>query len=93
MDMTLTDKGIPRWMVAEGNRIKDFEAMEKVEMEKSNRRSISPGTERNTRGILFWNKPFVITRKNGERMCILLMVFKDCEIQILRMSLIAVFSD
>ena len=71
--MTLTDNGIPRWMLAEGNKIKDFDTMENVETKKSNIKSISPGTERNTRGILFWNKPFVITRKNGERICILLM--------------------
>ena len=67
MDTSLTWGGIPRWMTAAGNTIDAFEK------EKIQAFSISAGTTRNTRGLLFWDKPYVITQKNGERMCVLLM--------------------
>lgn len=67
MDTSLTWGGIPRWMTAAGNTIDAFEK------EKINAFSISAGPTRNTRGVLFWDKPYVITQKNGERMCVLLM--------------------
>lgn len=65
--MSLTWGGIPRWMVAAGETIDAFEK------KKMSSFSISAGTTRNTRGLLFWNKPFVVTQKNGEKICVLLM--------------------
>ena len=67
MDTSLTWGGIPRWMTAAGNTIDAFEK------EKINAFSISAGPTRNTRGVLFWDKPYVITQKNGEKMCVLIM--------------------
>ena len=54
-------------MTAAGNTIDAFEK------EKIQAFSISAGTTRNTRGLLFWDKPYVITQKNGEKMCVLIM--------------------
>ena len=71
------DKRVPRWMLAGGDKITAFVAHndsgKDTEFENRDAFAISAGTERNTRGILFWNKPYVIRQSNGEKMCVLLM--------------------
>ena len=71
VDMTLNDKGIPAWMISNGDHIDAFEENTR-ENRKTKVFSISAGKIRNTRGILFWTRPFIITRGN-KRICILLM--------------------
>lgn len=68
MDMTLTENGIPKWMLKYGDKIKIFEK----EKKETSTWSISTGTTRNTRGVLFGSEPFII-QKNGKKICILLM--------------------
>ena len=50
---------VPEWMTSEGDQISGFE--------------VNGGTIAVTKGILFWNKPFIIRRPNGKKMCLLLM--------------------
>ena len=71
VDMSLNKEGIPVWMISEGDHIDAFEENTK-EKGKTKVFSISAGKTRNTRGILFWKKPFIITRGN-KKICILLM--------------------
>ena len=73
------NEGVPNWMLAGGDKITAFVAHKEdssgkdKDFENREAFAISAGTERNTRGILFWNKPYVITQLNGEKMCVLIM--------------------
>ena len=67
VDLSLNNLGIPKWMMSDGDKITAFEE------KKTGAFSISAGTTRNTRGILFWSTPFVITKSNGEEVCVLVM--------------------
>ena len=71
------DKRVPKWMLAGGDKITAFVAHsdsgKDTEFENRGAFAISAGTERNTRGILFWNKPYVIRQSNGEKICVLIM--------------------
>lgn len=71
VDMKLNEDGIPVWMTSKGDHIDAFEENTK-EKGKTKVFSISAGKTRNTRGILFWKRPFIITR-GDKKMCILLM--------------------
>ena len=57
-------------MKAEGEYIDGFRTKEGKQI--STGFSVSSGNERNTTGILFWNRPFVIERDH-QRICILIM--------------------
>lgn len=61
---------IPKWMTAEGEFVDGFRKKDGHQV--SSGFSVSSGTERNTTGILFWNRPFVVER-NNERICVLIM--------------------
>ena len=67
VDMFPSKDGIPKWMISESGKIESFEKT------KTTAFSITAGTTRNTRGILFWSEPFVITKENGEKVCVLVM--------------------
>ena len=71
--MSLDKDGIPKWMKEGGDKISVIVDSEKEEFENRKANTISGGTKRTTRGVLFWNRPYVITQSNGEKMCILVM--------------------
>ena len=77
VDLSENEQGVPKWMLAGGDKITAFVAHsdsgKDTEFENRGAFAISAGTERNTRGILFWNKPYVIRQSNGEKMCVLIM--------------------
>lgn len=73
LEQTVTNTpygSIPQWMKAEGEYIDGFRTKEGKQI--STGFSVSSGNERNTTGILFWNRPFVIERDH-QRICILIM--------------------
>ena len=70
-DMSLTEEGIPKWMVEEGEFVDGY--MNGDSSVSSHGFSVSPGTTPNTKGILLWDKPFIIHGKDGREMCLLIM--------------------
>ena len=71
--MSVGDDGIPKWMKEGGDKISVVVDSDVKEFENRKANTISGGTKRNTIGVLFWNRPYVITQSNGEKMCILVM--------------------
>ena len=71
VDMSITEDGCPKWMVEEGERVDGY--MNGNTPASSHGFSVSPGTTPNTKGILFWDEPFVIHGKDGKEMCLLIM--------------------
>lgn len=71
--MAVDKDGIPKWMKEGGDKISVIVDSEKEEFENRKANTISGGTKRNTRGVLFWNRPYVIKQSNGEDMCVLVM--------------------
>ena len=70
-DMSLTEEGIPKWMVEEGEFVDGY--MNGDSSVSSHGFSVSPGTTPNTKGILLWDEPFVVHGKDGREMCLLIM--------------------
>ena len=70
--MSLTEDGIPKWMVEEGEFVDGY-VSGKEEYGSNNGFSVSPGMNPNTKGILLWDKPFIIHGKDGREMCLLIM--------------------
>ena len=73
LEQTVTNTpygSIPQWMKAEGEYIDGFRTKEGKQI--STGFSVSSGNERNTTGILFWNRPFVI-EIDHQRIFILIM--------------------
>ena len=65
------EPSFPKWMVRNGNYIEGYETDEMQLMTRGF--SVRGGDTRNTTGILFWNHPFLVTKKNGDTVCILVM--------------------
>ena len=71
--MLLTEEGVPKWMVEGGDIVDGFMKEENIDEPSQNGFSVSPGMKPNTKGILFWDEPFVIRGKDGREMCLLIM--------------------
>ena len=71
VDVSLTEDGIPKWMVEEGEFVDGY--MNGDSSVSSHGFSVSPGTTPNTKGILLWDEPFVVHGKDGREMCLLIM--------------------
>ena len=71
--MLLTEEGVPKWMVEGGDIVDGFMKEEIIDEPSQNGFSVSPGMKPNTKGILFWDKPFIIRGKDGKEMCLLIM--------------------
>ena len=71
--MSLTEEGVPKWMVEGGDIVDGFMKEENIDEPSQNGFSVSPGMKPNTKGILFWDEPFVIRGKDGREMCLLIM--------------------
>ena len=71
--MSLTEEGVPKWMVEGGDIVDGFMKEENIDEPSQNGFSVSPGMKPNTKGILFWDKPFIIRGKDGKEMCLLIM--------------------
>ena len=67
VDTEPNEDGVPKWMTSIGDTIDIFE------MEKTRVFSISPGMKGNTQGIVLLSHPYVITKSDGEKMCLLIM--------------------
>ena len=63
---------IPGWMTADGKFIDGYDLANSTDQSGF---SVRGGTERNTTGILFWKKPFIIPdpKKPSGKLCVLLM--------------------
>lgn len=74
VDESLTEDGVPKWMVEDSDFIDGYtNATKKVEYNSNSGFGVSPGTRPNTRGILFWNEPFIIRGKDRKDICLLVM--------------------
>lgn len=71
VDVSLTEGGIPKWMVEEGEFVDGY--VNGDASMSSHGFSVSPGTIPNTKGILLWDEPLIIHNRNGREMCLLIM--------------------
>lgn len=72
--MSLNEKYLPKWMVEGGEYVDGYTGgRAKRNTFNPNGFSVSPGMKPNTKGILFWDEPFVIRGKDGREMCLLIM--------------------
>ena len=57
----------PGWILSRGEYVDNYNGC------SGDGFSVSPGSRRNTTGILFWNRSYIIPRPGGGDMCLLLM--------------------
>ena len=88
--MSLNEKYLPKWMV-EGGEYVDGYTGGRAKRNTFNPKgfSVSPGMKPNTKGILFWDEPFVIRGKDGREMCLLIMDTQGLRDTIRLMSLMS----